>query len=190
MKIGVLAMQGAYREHINMLKKLDIEAIEIRNKEDFENIDGIIIPGGESTAIGKLLKTLYLYDKLKEKILSKTPVWGTCAGMILLAKEIENDNAHIATMDIEVVRNGYGRQLGSFNTQGKINYIGDNIPMVFIRAPYIKNVGDKVEVLSKVNGKIVAAKEDNMIVTSFHPELTDDLRVHKYFLEMVKKEIR
>ncbi|MGX4600002.1 pyridoxal 5'-phosphate synthase glutaminase subunit PdxT [Faecalimicrobium sp. JNUCC 81] len=187
MNIGVLAMQGAYREHINMLKKLGTESIEIRNKEDFENIDGIIIPGGESTAIGKLLKTLDLHVTLKEKILSKTPVWGTCAGMILLAKEIKNDDVHIGTMDIEVVRNGYGRQLGSFNTEEKVNYIGDNIPMVFIRAPYIKNVGAKVEVLSKVNGKIVAAKENNMLVTSFHPELTDDLRVHKYFLDMVKK---
>lgn len=188
MKVGVLAMQGAYREHISILKQLGTEALEIREIEDLKDIDGIIIPGGESTSIGKLLKSLDLYDVLKENILQKTPVWGTCAGMILLSKEIkDSEEAHLATMNIEVVRNGYGRQLGSFNVHAKVNNVGEDISMVFIRAPYIKNVGKNVEVLSKVDGRIVAAKEENILVTSFHPELTDDLRMHKYFLEIVKE---
>lgn len=188
MKVGVLAMQGAYREHISILKQLGTEALEIREIEDLKDIDGIIIPGGESTSIGKLLKSLDLYDVLKENILQKTPVWGTCAGMILLSKEIkDSEEAHLATMNIEVVRNGYGRQLGSFNVHAKVNHVGEDISMVFIRAPYIKNVGKNVEVLSKVDGRIVAAKEENMLVTSFHPELTEDLRMHKYFLEIVKE---
>ena len=191
MKIGVLAMQGAYAEHISILKKLDVDVVEIRNKEDLKNIEGLIIPGGESTTMGKLIKTLDIYDDLKEKIEGGLPVWGTCAGMILLAKSIyEDDTKHLATMDIEVKRNAYGRQLGSFETKSFIKGIGEDVQMVFIRAPYIKSVGNRVEVLSVVDKNIVAAKEDNMLVTSFHPELTDDNRVHKYFIDMVKNHIK
>ncbi|WP_434797302.1 pyridoxal 5'-phosphate synthase glutaminase subunit PdxT [Terrisporobacter vanillatitrophus] len=190
MKIGVLAMQGAYEEHISILKSLNVDTIEIRNKEDLKNIDGLIIPGGESTTMGKLIRNLDIYNELKEKIESGLPVWGTCAGMILLAKSIyEDDTKHLATMDIEVRRNAYGRQLGSFHTKSTIKEIGDDIHMVFIRAPYIESVGDKVEVLSVVDKNIVEAKEDNMFVTSFHPELTEDNRVHKYFVDMVKNNI-
>lgn len=187
MVIGVLAMQGAYKEHINILQDLDVSPVEIRNKNDLQNIDGIIIPGGESTTMGKLIRTLDIYDDLKEKIESGMPVWGTCAGMILLAKSICNDDTvHLGTMDIEVKRNAYGRQLGSFNTKSNVKGIGEDIEMVFIRAPYIENVDDNVEVLSVVDNNIVAAKENNMLVTSFHPELTSDYRVHKYFLKMVE----
>lgn len=187
MVIGVLAMQGAYKEHINILQDLDVSPVEIRNKNDLQNIDGIIIPGGESTTMGKLIRTLDIYDDLKEKIESGMPVWGTCAGMILLAKSICNDDTvHLGTMDIEVKRNAYGRQLGSFNTKSNVEGIGEDIEMVFIRAPYIENVDDNVEVLSVVDNNIVAAKENNMLVTSFHPELTSDYRVHKYFLKMVE----
>ena len=187
MVIGVLAMQGAYEEHINILQDLDVSPVEIRNKNDLQNIDGIIIPGGESTTMGKLIRTLDIYNDLKEKIESGMPVWGTCAGMILLAKSICNDDTvHLGTMDIEVKRNAYGRQLGSFNTKSKVKDIGEDIKMVFIRAPYIENIDDNVEVLSLVDNNIVAAKENNMLVTSFHPELTSDYRVHKYFLKMVE----
>ena len=188
MVIGVLAMQGAYKEHINILQDLDVSPVEIRNKNDLQNIDGIIIPGGESTTMGKLIRTLDIYDDLKEKIESGMPVWGTCAGMILLAKSICNDDTvNLGTMDIEVKRNAYGRQLGSFNTKSNVKGIGEDIEMVFIRAPYIENVDDNVEVLSVVDNNIVAAKENNMLVTSFHPELTSDYRVHKYFLKMVEE---
>ena len=188
MVIGVLAMQGAYEEHINILQDLDVSPVEIRNKNDLQNIDGIIIPGGESTTMGKLIRTLDIYDDLKEKIESGMPVWGTCAGMILLAKSICNDDTvHFGTMDIEVKRNAYGRQLGSFNTKSNVKGIGEDIEMVFIRAPYIENIDDNVEVLSVVDNNIVAAKENNMLVTSFHPELTSDYRVHKYFLKMVEE---
>ena len=187
MVIGVLEMQGAYEEHINILQDLDVSPVEIRNKNDLQNIDGIIIPGGESTTMGKLIRTLDIYNDLKEKIESGMPVWGTCAGMILLAKSICNDDTvHLGTMDIEVKRNAYGRQLGSFNTKSKVKDIGEDIKMVFIRAPYIENIDDNVEVLSIVDNNIVAAKENNMLVTSFHPELTSDYRVHKYFLKMVE----
>ena len=181
MKIGVLAMQGAYREHLKILKYLGIEAIDVRYEEDIGNIDGLIIPGGESTTMGKLIKTLDLYDKLKSRIENNMPVWGTCAGMILLAKNIVNeDYSHLSVMNISVIRNAYGRQLGS---------VGEDIDMVFIRAPYIESVGENVEILSTVDGNIVAAQEGNILVTSFHPELTEDLRLHKYFINIVSKSI-
>lgn len=191
MKIGVLAMQGAYAEHISILKSLEVHTVEIRNKEDLKEIDGLIIPGGESTTMGKLIRVLDIYEDLKEKIESGLPVWGTCAGMILLAKSIyEDDTKHLATMDIEVRRNAYGRQLGSFGTKSFVKGIGEDVEMIFIRAPYIESVGKKVEVLSVIDGNIVAAKENNMLVTSFHPELTEDNRVHKYFVNLVKNNIK
>ena len=190
MKIGVLAMQGAYREHLKILHSLGVDTIDVRYEEDIDDIDGLIIPGGESTTMGKLIKTLGLFDKLKTRIEDNMPVWGTCAGMILLAKNIVNeDYNHLAVMDINVVRNAYGRQLGSFETKAPVKDIGEDIDMVFIRAPYIESVGKNVEVLSTVDGNIVAAQEGNMLVTSFHPELTDDFRLHKYFINIVAKSI-
>lgn len=192
MKIGVLALQGAFAEHRKMLKKLGIESFEIRKKSDLSNavnnndIDGLIIPGGESTVIGKLLYDLDLFDDIKKLILEGLPVFGTCAGLILLAREIENDSrTYLGAMDIKVRRNAYGRQLGSFFTESEFKGIGV-IPMTFIRAPYISSVGKNVEVLSEVDGNVVAAKENNILVTSYHPELNDNLKVHKFFVEMCK----
>lgn len=187
MKIGVLALQGAFAEHRRMLDLLGVESFEIRQKRDLErDFDGLIIPGGESTVQGKLLIELDLFDDLRNDILDGMPVFGTCAGLLLLAKEIENDNRkHLATMDIKAVRNAYGRQLGSFHTREIFEGLG-NIPMTFIRAPYIADVYGDTEVLAKVDGKIVAAREGNQLVTAFHPELTDDVSVHRYFIEMVR----
>ena len=175
-----------------MLEKLGIESFEIRKKSDLSNavnnndIDGLIIPGGESTVIGKLLYDLDLFDDIKKLILEGLPVFGTCAGLILLAREIENDSrTYLGAMDIKVRRNAYGRQLGSFFTESEFKGIGV-IPMTFIRAPYISSVGKNVEVLSEVDGNVVAARENNILVTSYHPELNDDLKVHKFFVEMCK----
>ena len=193
MKIGVLALQGAFAEHRKMLKKLGIESFEIRKKSDLSNavdnndIDGLIIPGGESTVIGKLLYDLDLFDDIKKLILEGLPVFGTCAGLILLAKEIENDSrTYLGAMDIKVRRNAYGRQLGSFFTESEFKGVGV-IPMTFIRAPYISSVGKNVEILSEVDENVVAAKENNILVTSYHPELNDNLKVHEFFVEMCKR---
>lgn len=187
MRIGVLALQGAFIEHRQMLSTLGVDSFEIRQKKDIEQqFDGLIIPGGESTVQGKLLRELELFDPIMEKLRNGLPVFGTCAGLLLLAKEIKNDSRkHFAIMDITAVRNAYGRQLGSFFTRGDFKGIGE-IPMTFIRAPYIEEANGKCEVLSVIDGKIVAARENNILVTAFHPELNEDLSVHKYFINMVK----
>lgn len=188
LNIGILSVQGAFIEHEKKLAALEIDSFEIRQARDLErSFDGLIIPGGESTVQGKLLKELGMFDKLKAMIVDGLPVFGTCAGLIMLSKKIENDSrSHFGTMNITVVRNAYGRQLGSFYTEGEFKGMG-KIPMTFIRAPYIKDAGDEVTVLAEVDGKIVAAREKNQLVTAFHPELNDDLSVHKYFAEIVKK---
>ena len=188
--IGVLALQGAFKEHVKMIESLGHKAIEIRKVEQLNNIDGIILPGGESTTIGKLLDDFQMKQVMANKIDKGLPVWGTCAGMIMLAKKIANsDITHIPIMDIEVVRNAYGRQLGSFSVNKKVEGIeGGDIPMVFIRAPYIKEVGANVSVLATVDNNIIAARQKNMFVTSFHPELTEDLRVHEYFINMINQD--
>lgn len=189
MKIGVLALQGAFKEHIKVLEKLGIDGIEVRKKEDLENIDGIIFPGGESTAMGKLLNELSLMDTLKEMISEGFPALGTCAGMILLAKSISGDSIiHLGVMDITVKRNAYGRQLGSFSCISPLKGVGSDVEMVFIRAPYIEKVGDGIEVLAEIDGNIVAARDKNILVTSFHPELTSDCRLHNFFInKFIKK---
>lgn len=186
MQIGVLALQGAFIEHEQMLSQISVASFEIRRKRDLDKpFDGLIIPGGESTVQGKLLRKLGLFEPLKERIIAGMPVFGTCAGLLLLAKKIENDDrVHFGVMDITAVRNAYGRQLGSFYIQAEFKGIG-KIPMTFIRAPYIESVYGSTNVLSSVDGKIVAAREGNMLVTAFHPELNEDLSVHKYFAEMV-----
>jgi len=188
MKIGVLALQGAFIEHEYMLQKLGIDSFEIRQKKDLEQtFDGIIIPGGESTVIGKLLRELDLFYPIQDLIKNELPVFGTCAGLILLAKEVLGETSHLATMDIKVKRNGYGRQINSFNTNAHIEKVSDTpIPLVFIRAPFITEVGPEVEILHSIDGKIVAAKQKNMLVTSFHPELTNDLSFLKYFINMIQ----
>ncbi|MFD3156594.1 pyridoxal 5'-phosphate synthase glutaminase subunit PdxT [Haloimpatiens sp. FM7330] len=185
MKIGVLDLQGSVTEHINMLKKIEtVIPVRVKYKDQIERIDGLIIPGGESTTISKLLKSFDLMDILKKRIKRGMPIWGTCAGMILLAKKIDgSDNAHLKVMDIDVKRNAYGSQLDSFLIEDKIPDISKkSIPLVFIRAPYITNVSNDVKILKKVNEKIVAAKQKNILVTSFHPELTGNDCVHKYFI--------
>lgn len=187
MNIGILAVQGAFIEHEQILQKLGIQSMEIRCREDLKKpFDGLIIPGGESTVQGKLLKELEMFDTIKEMIEDGMPVFGTCAGLILLAKSLENDSrTHLGTMDITAVRNAYGRQLGSFYTEEDFADVG-KIPMTFIRAPYIKSVGKDVEVLAKADGNIVAARQGNQLVTAFHPELNSDTRVHSYFIDMIK----
>lgn len=188
MTIAVLAIQGAFIEHEKMLERLGVSTVELRKKDDLKkDFDGLIIPGGESTVQGKLLVELSMFDELKAKIESGLPVFGTCAGLILLAKEIQNDTrTHFSTMDIVAVRNAYGRQLGSFYDECEFEGLG-KIPMTFIRAPYIDSVSDNVRVLARCRGNIVAAREGNQLVTSFHPELNDDLSVHSYFIDMVKE---
>ena len=184
--VGVVAVQGAFEEHCSALGKLGVSVKEIRSVSDLsQNIDGLIFPGGESTAQGQLLRESGLFDMILPMIKGGLPVYGTCAGMVLLAKRIENDERkHFAVMDITVKRNAYGRQLGSFVTTGDFGDMG-KIPMYFIRAPYISSVGKDVVVLSSESGAITAAREANMLVTSFHPEVTDDLTVHSYFLSMI-----
>lgn len=159
MNIGILALQGAFKEHKDILDKLEADSYEIRKKSDLKKRpDGLIIPGGESTVIGKLLNDLDMMEELKNMIENGIPVFGTCAGLILLAKKIENDKRiHLGCMNIEVQRNAYGRQLGSFVTEEEFQGIG-KIPMVFIRAPYIKSIGNNVKILSEVKGKIIAAE--------------------------------
>ena len=185
MTVAILALQGAFAEHGQMLDKLGADHFEIRQKKDLEKeFDALILPGGESTVMGKLLHDLDLYESIRDKILAGMPVFGTCAGLILLAKDIEEEPTHLATMDIRVKRNAYGRQLGSFYTEDEFRGIGE-IPMTFIRAPYIAEVFGEAEVLARVDGKIVAARQNNQLVTAFHPELSDDLKVHQYFLNMI-----
>jgi len=183
MKIGVLALQGAFIEHRKKLWELGIDSFEIRNKKNLTStMGGIILPGGESTTIGKLLRDLDMLDELKRQIEGGLPAFGTCAGMILLAKEVDGGKSWLQTMDIAVKRNAYGRQLGSFFVGADFKGAG-KIPMTFIRAPFITQVSPQVIVLSEVEGRIVAAEEKNMLVTSFHPELTASNKVHQYFLE-------
>ncbi|MGL5411838.1 pyridoxal 5'-phosphate synthase glutaminase subunit PdxT [Cetobacterium sp.] len=188
MKVGVLALQGAFIEHANTLKKLGVEPILIKNTQDLKDIKGLILPGGESTAIGKLLVDLDLISPIRNLIENGLPIFGTCAGMILLAKNLSNDSRkHLATMDITVKRNAYGRQNDSFYTENNFKGIDSTVEMVFIRAPYIESLSPNVDILAKVDSNIVAAREKNMLVTSFHPELTSDLKVHKYFLDIIKE---
>ena len=185
MKIGVLAVQGAFIEHEKMIEALGHEAFEIRQKRDLEQeFDGLILPGGESTVMGKLLRNLGLFEPLQQKITQGMPVLGTCAGLILLASKLaEDDTVHFGTLPVTVKRNAYGRQLGSFHYDGEIKGLGV-YPMEFIRAPYIAQAGEGVEILAEVDGKIVAARQGRQLVTAFHPELDGDTRIHEYFLNM------
>ncbi len=186
MKIAVLAVQGAFIEHEKMLASLGAEVIELRKKKDIlQEFDGLVLPGGESTVQGKLIRELDMFDILKKKIEEGIPVLATCAGLILLAEKISNDNRkHFATLPVSVMRNAYGRQLESFYTEGDFGKL-KNVPMEFIRAPYIESVGEDVEILSKVDDNIVAVKYNNQLAMSFHPELLSDTRIHEEFLGML-----
>jgi 5'-phosphate synthase pdxT subunit len=186
MRIGVLSLQGGFAEHISSLTKLNAEAFEIRKKSDLiGNIDGLIIPGGESTVMRKLLIDTELFDPIKSLIRDGLPVFGTCAGMILLAKNTaDNPMGGFDGIDITVKRNAYGRQLSSFMIEEEFADIG-RIPMTFIRAPNITTARSDVRILAIVNGTKVAAENKNILVTAFHPELTEDLSVHQYFLKKI-----
>lgn len=190
MKIGILALQGSVIEHINMFNKINgVEALPIKYAEELDSLDGLVIPGGESTTIRKLLIDFHLLEPLREKIRSGLPVWGTCAGLIILAKTVDGEkNQTIGVMDISAHRNAYGRQKDSFVVETNISQISEEpIPLIFIRAPYISEVGSSVEILKTYNNYIVAARQKHIFVTSFHPELTQNLSVHKYFLSIIKE---
>ena len=190
-KIGVLAVQGAFIEHIQVLSSLGVECVELRQAADLEQpLAGLVLPGGESTVQGKLLRDLDMYAALRAKIVAGLPVLATCAGMILLAEKLVNDDkVHFATMPITVRRNAYGRQLGSFHAYASCGALGE-IPMTFIRAPYIEAIGEGVQVLAKVDGKIVAAQYGKQLALAFHPELdaAESTAVHEYFLRMCENK--
>ena len=187
-KIGVLAVQGAFAEHRQILEKLGVETFEIRQLRDLEqDFDGLILPGGESTVQGKLLHDLGLFEPLRKRIESGLPTLGTCAGLILLAEKLSNDgHTYLATTPVTVERNAYGRQLGSFYTEENFEGIG-KIPMTFIRAPLIQRASQDVQILATVQNQIVAVRYKNQLAISFHPELNSDLRVHQYFVEEIVK---
>ncbi len=188
MKIGVLALQGAFAEHIVMLKKLGAETAEIRLPAQLDDLDGLIIPGGESTTMGKLMIDFNLLEPLRDFGLAR-PIWGTCAGAILLSKDVRREQPLLKLMDITVERNAFGRQVDSFEAALKIPAFADDTPFhaVFIRAPIIESVsGDAKAIVTLEDGRIVAAQQGDLLATSFHPELTGDTRFHEYFLTLVK----
>ena len=195
-KIGVLALQGAFLEHANMLRKLGASPVEVRLPEDLTHLDALVIPGGESTTIGKLATQFGLIEPLCQFVASGRALWGTCAGLILLAKDIgpTGSGGHVVpprlgVMDLQVDRNAFGRQVDSFEADLHLEFDPDSTPFraVFIRAPRIEAVGPAVEVLARLgDGSTAAARQGNLLVTTFHPELTNDTRFHQYFLDMVK----
>jgi 5'-phosphate synthase pdxT subunit len=187
MKIGVLAIQGAVAEHINALSRLDVDAIPVRVPSDLEGLDGMILPGGESTTISKLLADYQLTGLLRQLAVQGLPFFGTCSGLILLAKKVTNRGVDsLAVMDIEVARNAFGRQVDSFETDLSIpKFDNGSFHAIFIRAPVITAVAPGVEILSRLNGNAVAVQQGKNIACSFHPELTDDLRFHRYFIDLI-----
>ena len=193
MKIGVLALQGAFAEHIKMLNQLGVEAVEVRLPEQLAEVDGLIIPGGESTTIGKLAVMYHFMEPLRQFSAEK-PMWGTCAGMIFMAKEIGMSQPLLGVMDIVVERNAFGRQVDSFEVNLQVDQFGngssESFPAVFIRAPKLVEAKEDSKVIAALNdGTAVAAQQGHMLVTSFHPELTNDNRFHQYFVKMVKEKI-
>ena len=189
MRIGVLAVQGAFAEHIAALHKLEVEALPVRLPLELISLDGLIIPGGESASISRLMLDYNLAGEIKKMAARGLPILGTCAGMILLAKELSDSRIKtLGLIDIAVRRNAFGRQRESFESELTIPALGEKpFPGVFIRAPIIEQVNDSVEILTKLdNGTIVAARQERLLAAAFHPELTDDLRFHKYFVQIVK----
>ena len=189
MRIGVLAVQGAFAEHEAVLRALGADCVELRQKKDIAGIDGLVLPGGESTVQGLLLRQLDMFDELKGLISDGLPVLATCAGLILLAQKLDADETvHFGTLPVTVRRNAYGRQLGSFETRAAVGEIAD-FPLVFIRAPYITEHRGDVNVLSTVDGNIVGVEYKNQIGLAFHPEMTSDSRIHECFLRKVRERI-
>lgn len=187
MKVAVLAVQGAFIEHEKRMEQLGIDCIELRQASDLENeYDGIILPGGESTVQGKLLKDLNMFDQLKQQIMEGVPVLATCAGLILLAEQISNDDrAYLQTLPVVIKRNAYGRQLGSFRIDKEVKGIG-KVPMEFIRAPYIESVNEGVEVLATVDQNVVMVQYKNQLGMAFHPELCECTKIHEKFIELMQ----
>ncbi len=194
MKIGVLALQGAFIEHEKMLQRLGVQAVEVRLPKDLAGCAGAIIPGGESTTIGKLAVQYNLIEPLRELARSGKPLWGTCAGLIFMAKDVQRDQPLLGLMDVTVQRNAFGRQVDSFEADISIKGVDGDKPFhaIFIRAPLIEAVGDGVDVLARVEKDdqevIVAAQQGNLLVTSFHPELSSDDRFHRYFVKMAESK--
>ena len=190
MKIGVLAVQGAFIEHEKMIRDLGHETVEIRQVKDLDGIQGLILPGGESTVQGQLLRKLDLLNPLQEQIRDGLPVLGTCAGLILLAEKIEGDpQVHLGTLPVTVRRNAYGRQLASFVRTAPVSMLDTDYSMTFIRAPYVTSVADGVQILAIVDEKIVGVRFQNQIGLAFHPELSQDPGIHAYFLEMCREYV-
>jgi pyridoxal 5'-phosphate synthase pdxT subunit len=186
-KIGVLALQGAVREHIRSIEECGAVGVAIKKVEELKDVDGLILPGGESTAMRRLIDKYNFMAALKEFAAEGKPMFGTCAGLILLAKNLVGHEPHIGVMDITVERNSFGRQVDSFEADLAIKDVADSFPAVFIRAPHIVEAGEEVEILSKHNGRIVAAREGQYLGCSFHPELTDQHHLTAYFVAMVKE---
>ncbi|MGX9132823.1 pyridoxal 5'-phosphate synthase glutaminase subunit PdxT [Rummeliibacillus sp. JY-2-4R] len=186
--VGVLALQGAIREHIEAIESIGAKAVAVKHKEEFQNLDGLVLPGGESTTMRKLIDRYDLMEELRSFAASGKPMFGTCAGVILLANKLVGyEQPHIGVMDVEVLRNSFGRQVNSFEVMLNIKDIGNNFPAVFIRAPHIVNAGVDVEVLAEYDGRIVLARDRQFLGCSFHPELTKDLRIMEYFINMVEE---
>jgi len=189
-KVGVLSLQGDFKEHVTRLEECGISALEVRFPEQLEDVDGLIIPGGESTTINKLLKKYKFKKSLDKFYRDRKPIFGTCAGLILLAKNIHGEGKGLGYIDIDVQRNAYGRQVDSFEELLDISFNqnknGGKFKSIFIRAPKILSVGRKVEVLARLKNEIVLVRDNNVMVSAFHPELTDDLRVHRYFINMIR----
>ena len=188
MKIGVLSLQGGYEKHIDILERLNIQTSKVKYKKDLLNIDALIIPGGESSALSNLIEKESLYTPLK-KFISKYPVYGTCAGLILLSKSIENNNKvrSFDVLNITLTRNGWGRQINSFSKNISIKIFKNKYKGIFIRAPKISNCGNSIDILSVLNNSPVMIQQNKILGTTFHPELTDDTRIHEYFIKMVNK---
>lgn len=191
MKIGILALQGDFLEHEQILKKLGVDVVEVRLPEHLEGLDGLIIPGGESTTFGKLAGTYGLIDPVR-KLSASIPIWGTCAGLVFMARDVGIDQPVLGIVDMVVERNAFGRQVDSFEEDLDLEGMeGGPFHGVFIRAPVVKEVGPDVQVLCRLeDGRIVAVRQGNLMATAFHPELTQDARIHKYFLNIVAERAR
>lgn len=184
-RIGILALQGAFIEHEQMLAALGCRTVELRERADIGSLDGLVLPGGESTVQGRLLHELGMFEPLQELIIGGLPTLATCAGLILLAEHLSNDeNVYFGTLPVTVRRNAYGRQLGSFQASAPYDGLG-NVSMTFIRAPFIEAVGNEVETLAAVDGNIVAARYHHQLGLAFHPELSGDTRIHEQFLQLI-----
>lgn len=189
MTIGVLALQGDFEAHLHMLQRCGVQGCEVRTVQQLQGVDGLIIPGGESTTMMKLMQRYGLDGAIRQRAVQGMPIYGTCAGLIVMAQEIEgySEQPHLGLLDVAVVRNAFGRQVDSFEVDLPVPKLGEPpVRAVFIRAPYVTRTGEKVEVLARLNGKVVLVQQANLLGSAFHPELTDDLRLHRYFVEMAQ----